>query len=158
MRQKLSLPKCSKPFSPSAMTSTASMRKDSKFGLLKMFPTKWFQWRGAALNWADKLRDDIGGDYRVTSSSESVVLSAESQEITDWIHNYISRSIRAISARRGDVAWRKNELLKLFLSFAEEDDYYHYIAPYCPDGLQAASLGICIGGGCPHVAFLMQTD
>ncbi|HEY6229413.1 MAG TPA: hypothetical protein VI282_20000, partial [Verrucomicrobiae bacterium] len=87
-------------------------------------------WHDAALNWADKLRDDIGGDYRVTSSSESVVLSAESQEITDWIHNYISRSIRAISARLGDVAWRKNERLKLFLSFAEEDDYYHYIAPY----------------------------
>lgn len=50
-------------------------------------------WREAVVWWLGLLRDDLGGDYVLHESEQTLLLSDQPQEVVRWIVNYVAQSI-----------------------------------------------------------------
>src|SRR5688572_19233218 len=60
------------------------------------------------------------------------------------------------SSRAGGLARRKAHAS--ILIFSEQDDYYQYVSRFCPNGEQAASGGMCISAGYPHIVLFWRDE
>ena len=109
-------------------------------------------WDEAVLLWATKLRDDLGGDYFVLQSRQTILLCDQPLETARWVLNYAGRAATTIKEILGSTAWCGAFGKDLLLLFADDDDYYQYLSYHSPDGEQAASGGVCIHYGCTHIA------
>lgn len=109
-------------------------------------------WSEAALLWATKLRDDLGGDYFVVQSHQTVLLCDQSLETARWLLDYTGRAATIIKDYLSDTAWRGTSGKDVVLIFSDQDDYYQYLAYHTPDGEQATSGGVCIHSGYTHIA------
>lgn len=109
-------------------------------------------WDEAVLLWATKLRDDLGGDYFVLQSRQTILLCDQLLESARWVLNYAGRAATTIKELLGSTAWCGAFGKDLLLIFSDDDDYYQYLSYHSPDGEQAASGGVCIHYGCTHIA------
>lgn len=109
-------------------------------------------WNEAALLWVTKLRDDAGGGYFVLQSRQTILLCDQPRETARWLLDYASRAAATIKEQLGETAWRGAFGQDVILVFSDQDDYYQYLAHHSPDGEQAASGGVCIHSGYPHIA------
>ncbi len=109
-------------------------------------------WNEAALLWVTKLREDLGGDYFVLQSRQTILLCDQPRETARWLLDYASRAAATIEEQLRETAWRGTFGKDVVLVFSDQDDYYQYLAHHSPDGEQAASGGVCIHSGYPHIA------
>lgn len=115
-------------------------------------------WNEAALLWVQKLREDLGGDYFILVSSQTILLCDQSGETAQWLLDYSGRIARTIKERLDRIAWQGASGKDIILVFSDQDDYYQYLSIHSPDGEQAASGGMCIDSGYTHVAFPWQDE
>jgi hypothetical protein len=109
-------------------------------------------WNEAALLWVSKLRDDLGGNYFLLQSHQIVLLCDQPLATARWLLDYAGRAASTTQAHLGDVAWQGAFGKDVVLVFSDEDDYYQYLAHHLPDGERAASGGVFIHSGYPHIA------
>lgn len=109
-------------------------------------------WSEAALLWMTKLRDDLGGNYFVLQSRQTVLLCDQPLETARWILEYAGRAATTIKEHLGNTAWPGTIGKDLALVFTDHDDYYQYLSHHSQDGEQAASGGVCIHSGYTHIA------
>jgi hypothetical protein len=109
-------------------------------------------WDEAALLWVNQLREDIGGDYVVFKSKQTILLCDQAKDVAEWLLNYAGRAAATIKEHLGETAWQGAFGRDVVLVFSDEDDYYHYLAYHSLDGEQAASAGVCIHSGYTHIA------
>lgn len=106
----------------------------------------------AALFWVTKLRDDLGGNYFVLQSSQTILLCDRPDTQARWLLNYSGQVATTIKQVLGQIAWAGALGHDVILLFSDEDDYYQYLSHHCPDGEQASSGGVCIHSGYTHIA------
>jgi len=113
-------------------------------------PTAWDE---ASIAWVKVLQKDLGGDYHLSISGRSVVLSelepesrhqlAETAEATNDSLRWMLPGLAPSEGFRG---------LTVILIFSEQDDYYTYAAYFYPEGTHSFTWGLCLHGFLPHVA------
>jgi hypothetical protein len=104
------------------------------------------------LQWVIRLRDDLGGDYRVSQSTNMILLSALDSDDTHHTINFAERALTAIREQLKHVAWTGSYGKHVLLLFMDDDDYYQYYAHYWRDGIHPASGGVMIAKGYAHMA------
>lgn len=109
-------------------------------------------WTEAATWWAGLLRDDLGGDYLVRQSRETILLCEQTEDISEWLLSYASRAATTIKEELGQTAWKGAFGKHLIIVFTDHDDYYQYVAHHMADGVNPSSGGMCIYSGYTHVA------
>jgi len=109
-------------------------------------------WTQVACQWAARLKDDLGGDYQVTESTECILLSTADDKSRGRLLGLAERAAGIIPERLGDAAYRGGYGKHLLLLFEEEDDYYQYISYFYPDGNHPASCGIFLHDYYQHIA------
>jgi len=114
-------------------------------------------WNEAALHWVAKLRDDIGGNYAVHQSRQTILLCEQPAETARWLLDYAGRAATTIRDQLGRTAWQGAVGKDVALVFSDQDDYYQYVACHMAEGENPRSGGMCIGGGYTHIA-LPWTD
>jgi hypothetical protein len=116
-------------------------------------PTDWNQaWNEAALLWVEKLRADLGGEYRVLVSPQNIVLCDQPLQIAQWLSDYAGRAATTIQDYLGQTAWSGAFGKDVLLVFTDLDDYDHYVAHHLAEGENPATGGMCIYSGYAHVA------
>jgi hypothetical protein len=109
-------------------------------------------WNEAALLWVKKIRDDLGGDYFILQSPQTVLLCDQPLASARWLLDYAGRAVIAVRDQLGHIAWHGASGKNVVFVFSDQDDYYQYLAYHLPDGEQAASGGVCIHSGYTHIA------
>lgn len=112
----------------------------------------------AALLWVKKLRADLGGDYFVLQSNQTILLCDRPVTQARWLLNYSGQVAATIKHLLGPVAWAGALGCDILLLFSDEDDYYQYLSHHSPDGEQAGSGGVCIHSGYTHIAMPWRGD
>lgn len=109
-------------------------------------------WNEAALLWAKKLRDDLGGNYFVIQSRRTVLLCDQPLETARRLLDFAGRTATTIKERLDTTAWSGAFGKDVALVFSDQDDYYQYLSHHTRDGEQATSGGVCIRTGYTHIA------
>jgi len=109
-------------------------------------------WNEAALHWTTWLQRDLGGDYQVWQSQHAILLANLPGRTARWLLDYISMAASTIQSLLKDLAWAGWFRKDVVLVFADQDDYYQYLAYHLKEGVQPASGGVCIHSGLPHLA------
>jgi hypothetical protein len=109
-------------------------------------------WTWIAKRWLEQLACDLGGTYRVQSSTNFLCLVDLKGEECEFLLPCAERTLSVIRDLLGEAAWRGFYGSHVLLIFSEEDDYYSYIAPFYAAGNHARSGGIFIRRGYAHVA------
>src|ERR1041385_4694137 len=115
-------------------------------------------WREAVLQWLLRLREELGGDYRVISSRRCALLSLLDRPTAQRLLDFSDTATSAIRSALGEIAWESFDGLQVIIVFAEEDDYYQYISGFHSEGEHPKSIGVHIHRGYPHVALLYETE
>ncbi len=106
----------------------------------------------AALAWVTKLCEDLGGDYFILQSNQTILLCDQPRDRAHWLLDYTGQVATTIKNHLGQTAWAGAFGQKVVLLFSDEDDYYQYLSYHSQDGEQASSGGVCIHSGYTHIA------
>lgn len=111
-------------------------------------------WEAVSRSWVERIRDNLGGDYRVYETANFMILSeAPMRVIKDACRSY-EDSLRRVLASLEGVASDEGFGKHVVMMFANLDDYYGYVAYFCPEGESPMSGGVCLSGeGYVHFAF-----
>ncbi len=115
-------------------------------------------WNEAMLLWAGKLRDDLGGQYYVMQSPQTVLVCDLDMRSANWLLGYAGAAALSIRDYLGNTAWEGAVGKDLVLVFSDQDDYYQYLSFHSADGEQASSGGVCIHSGYTHIALPWSND
>ena len=101
-------------------------------------------WVAAEREWMQRLRDGLGGSYRVAETGHFLILAAASESAIrelgrsfESLRRQIAGCLEGIAAEAG---WGKQAVLV----FASLDDYYAHIAWHYPDGEHPQSSGVLL--------------
>jgi hypothetical protein len=115
-------------------------------------------WDEVVMQWLARLQSELGGDYRLRKSRHFAFLSPLDKETSRRLLDFAEGAISTIRDSLGEVAWGNYNGLHVVIVFAEEDDYYQYIADFYRDGTHPKSAGIHINVGYPHIALIFDTE
>jgi hypothetical protein len=108
-------------------------------------------WTDATLQWVERLRSNLGGEYRVRRSAEFILLSMLDSDASSSLLIFAEKSLRHIYESLQDAAWQWKHGKHVVLLFAEEDDYFQYLADYYADGIHPASGACLLHRGYVHI-------
>ena len=108
-------------------------------------------WGKVEYAWLSQMCESLGGDYRLTESDQSIVLSSLTSSTAKAMLNFMDRTHQRIVQILDGVAqlptWGKD----ILIVFDDDDAYYRYASRYYPDaGEFAFSSGMYISSGCSH--------
>jgi len=109
-------------------------------------------WAEAALEWAQQVQRDLGGEYHVRWSKEFILVSALEAAAADQFLAFAQATLEHINATLKDAAWRAGHGKHVILLFADEDDYYQYVSYFHRDGIHPTSGGCLIHKDYVHIA------
>ena len=109
-------------------------------------------WNESALLWVETLRDDLGGDYFVLQSHQTILLCDLDDKPARLLLHHAGSAADTIKEYLGEVAWHGAQEKDVVLVFSDEDDFYQFVSHRSPDGEQAAMGGVCIHDGYTHIA------
>ena len=109
-------------------------------------------WVEAALEWAQQVRRDLGGEYHVRWSKEFILVSALEAAPADQFLAFAEGTLEHINATLKDAAWRSGHGKHVILLFADEDDYYQYVSYFHQGGIHPTSGGCLIHKDYVHIA------
>ena len=109
-------------------------------------------WDSLALQWVEILRDELGGNYRVSESDDYILLSEYGDEQVAYLLRVTAKAHSIILVNLGRLAAESGGVRDVILLFSELDDYDHYIA-YFYDGTHIPqSGGVYLNAGYRHIA------
>jgi len=108
-------------------------------------------WSEAECHWLHLLQGDLGGSYRVLASRNFLLLSDFPLSRRRAVLEFCERAWSFINARLPGVVMLAPGAKTPVIVLSEQDDYLAYTAHFCPDGVTAASAGMCINSGSVHV-------
>jgi len=111
-------------------------------------------WEAASRSWVEKIREKLGGGYRIHETPNFMILSeAPMRIIMDACASFEDSLKRIVSSLEG-VASDEGYGKHVVMMFAGIDDYYDYISHFYPEGEHPMTGGLCLsGGGYVHFAF-----
>jgi len=109
-------------------------------------------WTEAALQWVEQVRSDLGGEYRVMSSTEFILLHALDRAAAARILALAERILEHICLALKDAVWKSGYGKHVILLFTDPDDYYQYVSYFYPEGIHPTSGGCLIYKGYVHIA------
>lgn len=109
-------------------------------------------WLAVCRQWLSHLAAALGERYRVEESEHFFVLAVEDDGLAGRLLAFAERCRVALMSVLQGVADFDIPGKDVVLAFRRADDYYRYIAPRYPEGEHAASGGVQIRDGYPHVA------
>ena len=109
-------------------------------------------WAAAAVEWAQQLRDDLGGDYAVRWSQEFILLSSLKPNKADEVLAFAERTLRQLYEMLNESAWKWVYGKHLILLFDDQEDYYQYVSYFYREGVHPASGGCLIHKDYVHIA------
>jgi len=116
-------------------------------------------WGEVLLQWAQRLRQDLGGEYAVCQSSEFVLLSPLSREVAHRLLDFAEQAVSEIREHLRGLAWRNRVSKAVVLLFADLDDYYGYLSYFFTEGGSIPqSLGVYLHQGYPHIVMTHGSD
>lgn len=107
-------------------------------------------WDEAVTLWATALADDLGGNYRLTGSENFLCVSDRDDATARWLVRIGEHAEKRIRETLRQLAWgdsRKHFLLII----TDQDDYDSYVSQFYDEGTFAASIGLHIRTGMPHI-------
>jgi hypothetical protein len=113
------------------------------------FPDAWTE---AARQWVEQIRFELGAEYQVRCSMRFILLSALEATAADRLLAFAEQTLDHIHSTLMDAAWKSTSGKHVILLFAEDDDYYQYVAYFSPDGVYPASGGCLIPKDYVHIA------
>lgn len=122
----------------------------------KKFPeSEWHSaWEGASRAWLERIRDRLGGDYRIHETANFMILSAAPARVLKHacvsFEDSLTRILTSLEGVASDEGYGKH----VVMMFASLDAYYDYITYFYPEGEHPMSGGVCLAGeGYVHFAF-----
>lgn len=110
-------------------------------------------WTAAAHHWLQAMAKELGPDYRVLSSEHFLLLTSLELAKAQPFLKYCETVRRWVVRNLGPLAHPVGGGKHVCLMFAEDDQYYDYIAHYYPDGGEyALSAGMFVNAGYGHFA------
>lgn len=109
-------------------------------------------WTEAAMQWADQLRNDLGGKYNVRCSERFILLSERDPHAADQLLAFAESTLESIREALKEAAWRPKLGKHMLFLFTEDDDYYQYVAYFSREGVHPASSGCLIHKDYVHIA------
>jgi hypothetical protein len=114
-------------------------------------------WEAVVRQWVARLRDQLGGDYKVHETPHFLVLSNASSRVIRDACSFYEHALAEIRQIFHGVT-HEEEAGHVVLMFGELDDYYRYVMHFAPDGEHPMTGGVFLdSGGYPHFA-LPLTD
>jgi hypothetical protein len=111
-------------------------------------------WEAVARDWVQRLRDDLGHDYRVYETPNFLILTEAGERVVNDACRSFEEALAGIMERLSGVASDEGFGKHVVLMFREVADYYRYITHFYPDGDHPMSGGVCLSGhGYIHFAF-----
>lgn len=115
-------------------------------------------WAKVSLYWMQSLKESLGGEFRISSSDNFHLLSPgtarEQQLFLEFAEKSKKRVLRLLDGIAADHGYGKS----CVMAFADEEQYYEYVANYYPDeGEFAFSGGMYINHGYGHFV-CVRTD
>jgi hypothetical protein len=107
-------------------------------------------WANVAMTWATRLAEDFGGNYRAVESPNFICLSELEAPDVRRVLRFAEHAESSIRTYLGYVAWQ-GDYKHLVILLTEQDDYDHYVAQFYTEGSYAATLGLQINAGYPHL-------
>ena len=102
-------------------------------------------WHHAALQWLDRLKDEIGAGCRLGESCHFLLVSAKSTASVRYFLGQCEAALLHLRARLGEAAWRWPHGKHAVVMFEDEDTYYRYISHFHADGgAYGTSSGMCL--------------
>lgn len=102
-------------------------------------------WHHAALQWLDRLKDEIGGGCRLGESRHFLLVSAKSTASIRYFLGQCEAALHHLRARLGEAAWRWPHGKHVVVMFEDEDAYYRYVSHFHADGGEyGTSSGMCL--------------
>ena len=116
--------------------------------------TEWGElWDVLPRRWVDRLRQALGGGYRVIESENFLILSGAPDRIVAEAGRFYEKARVGILEAFPGVARDEGFGKHVVLMFEELDDYYAYICYFYPEGDHPMSGGVFLGGeGYAHFA------
>jgi hypothetical protein len=101
--------------------------------------------------WLLHLRDALGPDVVLHESSDAYILSSLEPRVLKATAGYVVTTRRRVETLLGGLARFPAEQKSILIVLDGEEDYYHYVSIYYPDGGEfSRSGGMYIHFGCPH--------
>ncbi len=111
-------------------------------------------WTAVAAAWLDKLRQTLGGHYRVVESEHFLLLSALDARPAKVLMDFAEKTHRRILSLLDGITRNTENGKVCILVFRDNDTYYQYVSNYYPDeGEFAQSGGMFLQHGYGHFVF-----
>lgn len=115
-------------------------------------------WAQAEIAWLLRLRRSLGAQYRLDTLGSAALVSSLDANIARSTLDFMTKSIRRISAVLDGVASSSDWGHDILVVFEDDETYYRYVSHfYGQDGEFAASGGMFINDGCSHFV-TMKSD
>lgn len=100
--------------------------------------------------WLLHFRDALGPEAYLHISDSAYILSTLEPLDVKAIARYVSTTRDKIKHVLGDLARFPSQERSILVVLDSQEDYYHYVSIYYPEGEFALSGGMFINAGCPH--------
>ena len=116
------------------------------------------EWLGAARHWVKQIAGELGDGYQVHETPNFLIVTEASKRVAKDIAKTCESSLSQILKRLSGAAQDEGYGKHVVFVFADIDDYYEYIMPFCPKNENdeyPMSGGMCVSGtGYTHFALL----
>jgi hypothetical protein len=109
-------------------------------------------WDAVALQWVALIRDELGGNYRISESEHYILLSEYNDDQVKFLLRVAAKAHSIILLNLGDLAVSGSEARTVILLFSELDDYDHYLAYFYRGTHIPPTGGVYINTGYRHIA------
>ena len=107
-------------------------------------------WQQVLWQWAHQLSRDLGGNYRVHSSDDFLLLSDTPRDSAARILDFAENVVTIARESLGDLAWRDDWGKQVILMFSDDDDYFQYTSWFYEADKMPNTSGLHISKGVPH--------
>jgi len=111
-------------------------------------------WEAVSRHWVRRLRDQLGGGYRVFETPDFLILTEAPERVSQDACRSYEAALKGIRDRLEGVALGEGYGKHVVLMFGNLEDYYRYISYFYGEGRHPMSGGVCLeGDGYMHFAF-----
>lgn len=121
-------------------------------------PLRAGAWAQAEVAWLSRVRDSLGGRYRLDAHGGALLLSSLEANIARSTLEFMTRTLKRISTVLDGIACSPEWGHDILIVLEDDETYYRYVSHfYGKDGEFAASGGMFINDGCSHFV-TMKSD
>lgn len=114
-------------------------------------------WHKISIWWLEKLYKRLGSKFYVKQSPNFLILSAQPEEFTEELSEFLEKTLNSILQVYKGVAADIGYGKRVVLIFESQDQYYRYVSHfYKREGVYGKSSGVFLSEGYGHFAFPTQ--